>query len=68
LQVDLLRAVGTDLEGDEVAVFDAGFHLSELQVVGVPRYVVRLACNATARRAKLPERKPDTQGASTRIW
>ena len=62
LQADLLRAVGTHLEDDEVAVFDAGFHLSELQTVGVPRYVVRLACNATARRAELAPRHPDAKG------
>ncbi len=62
LQADLLRAVGADLEDDEVAVFDAGFHLLELQAVGVPRYIVRLACNVTVRRAKLPERQPGTKG------
>lgn len=62
LQTDLLHTVAADLADDEVAVFDAGFGLRELQQAGVARYVVRLPRNATACRAELPDRAPDAKG------
>jgi len=62
LQADLLRVVAAKLADDEVAAFDAGFRLRELQEAGVERYVVRLARNVTACRADLPEREPGTKG------
>jgi hypothetical protein len=62
LQAELLREVASDLADDEVGVFDAGFGLRELQEAGVGRYVVRLACNVTTRRAVLPDRAPDAKG------
>lgn len=62
LQFDLLQAVAADLATDEVAVLDAGFKLRELQAAGVPRYVVRLSSNITARRAELPPRNRGDKG------
>ena len=62
LQADLLKAVAADLVADEVAVFDAGFKLSEIHGAGVSRYVVRLSRNVTARRVELPPRHPDAKG------
>lgn len=62
LQAELLRTVACDLEDDEVAVLDAGFSLGELHAAGVPRYVVRLARNVTARRAALSVRQPGDKG------
>jgi hypothetical protein len=47
------RAVAL-LGSDEVAVFDRGFLVSELQAAGCLRYLVRCAKNFTARRAELP--------------
>jgi hypothetical protein len=47
------RAAETLAEG-EIPVFDAGFKIRELQAVQLPRYVVRLAQNFTARRNVLP--------------
>jgi hypothetical protein len=42
---------------DQVIVVDAEFSIAELQAAGVPRYVVRLATNASARRNHLPAYK-----------
>jgi hypothetical protein len=42
---------------DQVIVVDAEFAIAELQAAGVPRYVVRLASNASARRNQLPAYK-----------
>jgi hypothetical protein len=50
----LLHQVSHTLAEDEMPVLDAGFKLRELQVAQMPRYVVRLARNFTARRNRLP--------------
>ncbi len=50
----LLTQVADSLAEDEVAVLDAGFALKELLAVGMARFVLRLARNATARRNKRP--------------
>lgn len=56
LTTQLLTQVARQLAADEVAVLDAGFSLKELLlVVGMPRFVLRLAGNATARRNYLPD-------------
>lgn len=57
LRIRLVQDVETHLESDEVAVFDAGFFIRELQEVGISRYVLRVAKNFTARRNVLPPRK-----------
>jgi len=51
----LLTEVADNLAEDEVAVLDAGFALKALLAVGMDRFLVRLATNATARRNTLPE-------------
>lgn len=51
----LLTQVADNLAEDEVAVLDAGFVLKELLAVGMERFVLRLARNATARRNYLPD-------------
>ncbi len=50
LTTRLLTEVADNLAEDELAVLDAGFSLKELLTVGMERFVVRLASNATARR------------------
>ena len=55
LKQKALSWVGKNLEEEEVLVFDAGAHISELQSASVKRYVLRLASNCTARRNYLPE-------------
>lgn len=50
LRVRLLKRVAQTLAADEMAVLDAGFKIKELQAAQLPRYVVRLAKNFTARR------------------
>lgn len=57
LRIRLVQDVETYLESDEVAVFDAGFYIRELQEVGISHYVLRVAKNFTARRNVLPPRK-----------
>jgi len=51
----LLTEVADNLAQDELAVLDAGFALKELLAVGMARFLVRLATNATARRNYLPD-------------
>jgi len=51
----LLAEVADNLAQDELAVLDAGFALRELLAVGMVRFLVRLATNATARRNTLPD-------------
>ena len=51
---DLLQHVRRNLAPDEVIVVDAGVKISTLQEADLPRYVVRLATNFTARRNYLP--------------
>lgn len=53
----LLQEAAAHAESDMVLVVDAEFGLAELQAAAVPRYVVRLASNATARRNQLPAYK-----------
>jgi hypothetical protein len=53
----LLREAVAQAAGDQVIVVDAEFAIAELQTAGVPRYVVRLASNASARRNQLPAYK-----------
>jgi hypothetical protein len=45
-----LKQVACQLAADELALLDAGFNLKDLLAVGLPRFVLRLAANATARR------------------
>lgn len=51
----LLTEVANNLAEDELAVLDAGFALKELLAVGMERFLVRLATNATARRNYLSD-------------
>ncbi len=55
LQTAVIRRVAETLADDEIPVFDAGFKIAPLQAAGLPRYLVRLAKNFTARRNVLPE-------------
>lgn len=57
LQKTLLQWTGRNLAEDEVAVMDAGMHLSQVQEVGIERYVIRMAANCTARFNQLPPPK-----------
>ena len=50
----VLRRTAATLQEDEMPVFDAGFKVRRLQTAGLPRYVVRLPMNFTARRNALP--------------
>ena len=54
LQTKLLQQVVLGLADDEMPVLDAGFKLKALYEAGLPRFVVRLAKNFTARRNVLP--------------
>jgi len=57
LKRQVLATVARNLGEYEVLVHDAGASIAELQAAGVPRYVVRMALNCTARRNRLPPRK-----------
>jgi hypothetical protein len=50
LRINLVKRVAETLAEDEMPVFDAGFKVRELQAAKLPRWVVRLAKNFTARR------------------
>lgn len=50
----LLAWVRRYLTREQVAVFDAGFKLQQIQEAGVPRFVLRLAKNCTIRRHAVP--------------
>jgi len=54
LQARLLQRVKLGLAQDEMPIFDAGFKIGDLYQAGLPRFVVRLAKNFTARRNDLP--------------
>ena len=54
LQEKLLQRVKLGLAEDEMPILDAGFKIADLYEAGLPRYVVRLAKNFTARRNYLP--------------
>ena len=56
VQTRLVKQAGKTLTPQEVAIFDAGFSLAEVRAL-TPRFVVRLAKNATLRRNFLPEYK-----------
>jgi len=57
LRTRVVRQTVETLDEDEVPVFDAGFKVRELQEAELPRYMVRLAVNFTARRNILPPYK-----------
>lgn len=54
LKESALTWIRHNLADDEIAIHDAGAHISDMQATGVPRYVVRLAKNCVARRSYLP--------------
>jgi hypothetical protein len=54
LRTRVLLQTAQTLGEDEMPVLDAGFKIRELQAAKLPRYVVRLAVNFTARRNALP--------------
>lgn len=58
LQTTVIGQVAKTLADDEMPVLDAGFKIAQLQAAGLPRYLVRLAKNFTARRNVLPEAAP----------
>jgi len=66
----LVRAAVRRCADDDALVLDAGFGLALLQEAGATRYVVRLARNATFRRATPPpyggRGRPATHGAVVR--
>lgn len=57
LQTAVVQHVAETLAEAEMPVFDAGFKIRELQGAQLPRYLVRLAKNFTARRNSLPPYK-----------
>lgn len=50
LKQDTLRWVSHHLDENEVAIIDAGVELSDMEQMKIPRFVIRLARNCTARR------------------
>jgi hypothetical protein len=54
LRARVLLQTAQTLGEDEMPVLDAGFKIRELQAANLPRYVVRLPVNFTARRHVLP--------------
>ncbi|MFZ0544567.1 MAG: hypothetical protein WAM60_03980 [Candidatus Promineifilaceae bacterium] len=57
LKAMVLEWLGRNLAANELALFDAGAHISDMQSAGVARFVIRLAKNCTARRNYLPDYK-----------
>ncbi|HNE34831.1 MAG TPA: hypothetical protein PKL59_21365 [Nitrospira sp.] len=55
LKQKTLEKVAGVLQKDEIAILDAGVKVSHCQAAGIPRFVVRLANNCTARRNVLPQ-------------
>lgn len=53
----ILEWLARHLADNEVVIFDAGAHISDMQAIAIPRFVIRLAKNCTARRNYLPEAK-----------
>ena len=51
----VLEWLARNLAANELALFDAGAHISDMQSSGVARFVIRLAKNCTARRNYLPD-------------
>jgi hypothetical protein len=71
LKSEVLTWLGRHLAANEVAVFDAGAHIAEMQLAQVARYVVRMASNCTARRSQLPDYqggRPRQYGRLVRPW
>jgi hypothetical protein len=70
LQTAVVQRVAQTLNDAEMPVFDAGFKIRHLQVAKLPRYVVRLAQNFTARQNELPSSqklgRPQEYGALVR--
>jgi hypothetical protein len=66
----LVQEAVQQCQADDVLVLDAGFGLAPLHAAGATRYVVRLAKNATFRRATPPayggRGRPPTRGAVVR--
>jgi len=54
LKEAVLTWLGRNLADNEIALHDAGAHISDMQAAGVPRYVIGMAKNCTARRHYLP--------------
>lgn len=54
LKAVVLSWLSRHLTEDEVVVHDAGAHISDMQAAGMPRFLIRLAKNCTARRNYLP--------------
>ena len=57
LQKRTLRLAGQQLQAGEALITDAGFPLADLLGCGVPRFVARVAKNATFRRDYVPPAK-----------
>ena len=57
LKIDTLHWVGHHLDENEVAIIDGGVELSDMHQMKIPRFVIRLALNCTARRNYLPQYK-----------
>ncbi len=57
LVADVLRQVARKLAADEMAVFDAGFKLKQIQAANIDQYEVRQAKNCTFRRNYPPPYK-----------
>jgi hypothetical protein len=53
-QTRLVKHAARKLTADEIAIFDAGFEVREVQDAGVARFVIRGAKNLVARRNTLP--------------
>ena len=53
----VLAWLARNLAANELALFDAGAHISDMQSVGMARFVIRQAKNCTARRNFLPDYK-----------
>ncbi|MEZ4707509.1 MAG: hypothetical protein R3A44_09900 [Caldilineaceae bacterium] len=51
------KPLAKEADPDEITVLDAGFHLPEIHLAELERYVVRMAANCTARQNRLPEYK-----------
>jgi len=57
LQTTILKQVPTFQEEDEIFVHDAGITILQVQEAKIPRYVIRIPNNCTARRNELPAPK-----------
>ncbi|MFQ5399225.1 MAG: hypothetical protein ACE5E7_06460, partial [Anaerolineae bacterium] len=53
----ILAWLARHLNDNEVVIFDAGAHINDMQATSIPRFVIRLAKNCTARRNYLPKYK-----------